>query len=64
MTISKNLATKALDVEPRYAPYRLRQARYQEQGTDCARWNAEHFVQTGKTLDLIDFGTYDGVARM
>lgn len=64
MTVSKNLKTKAFGVEPGFAPYRLRQARYQELGTDCAKWNLEHFTKTGKNLDLIDFGTYDGVARM
>lgn len=55
--------TKAFGIEPGYAPYRLRQARYYDLGVDCAAWAAERFWRTGRRLDLLDVGTFDGVTR-
>ncbi len=63
MATEGELQTKAFGVEKGYAPYRLRQARYYELGVDCANWNVEHFAKTGKNLELIDIGPYDGVTR-
>jgi 2-polyprenyl-3-methyl-5-hydroxy-6-metoxy-1,4-benzoquinol methylase len=60
---STKTKTKAFGVEPGYAPYRLRQARYYELGVDCARWAEEHYVTTGSKCDVLDIGAYDGVLR-
>jgi SAM-dependent methyltransferase len=63
MTVAKTAKTKAFGVEPGYATYRLRQARYYELGVDCARWAEEHYLATGAKCDVLDVGTYDGVLR-
>jgi len=54
---------KAFGVEEGYAPYRLRQARYYELGVECASWAKTLQTQTGRNLQLLDVGTYDGVIR-
>ena len=63
MTIKMTAKTKAFGVEKGFATYRLRQARYYEIGLDVGRWASGHFQATGKPLDLIDIGTYNGLAR-
>jgi SAM-dependent methyltransferase len=54
---------RAFGIEPNYEPYSLRQARYYELGIDVARYAARHFGQTGRPVDLLDVGVFDGVAR-
>lgn len=44
-------------------PYRLRQARYYELGSDIARWAWEYHQRLAKPLNLLDVGTNDGVLR-
>lgn len=63
MTIDRNAKTKAFGVEDGYPTYRLRQARYYDLGLDAARFAEEHYVTSGRKLDLLDIGTYDGVTR-
>lgn len=56
-------ATRAFGVEPGYAPYRLRQARYWELALDVARFADQRYAATGQRTDLLDVGVYDGVSR-
>ena len=58
------LTTKAFGIEPGRMPYQLRQARYYDLGVDCAAWASDHFARSGRSLDLLDIGPYDGVTRM
>jgi SAM-dependent methyltransferase len=55
--------TLAFGVEPHYAPYSLRQARYFELGVDVARFAAQQFAETGRRVELLDVGVWDGVSR-
>jgi ubiquinone/menaquinone biosynthesis C-methylase UbiE len=58
------LETKAFGVEPGYAPYRLRQARYQELGEDMARFAQQCYQRYGRRIELLDVGVGNGVSRM
>jgi 2-polyprenyl-3-methyl-5-hydroxy-6-metoxy-1,4-benzoquinol methylase len=61
MSISRAAKTSAFGVEPGYAPFRLRQARYQALGEDIATLAQEHRQMTGRPLDLLDVGCGDGL---
>jgi len=54
---------RAFGIEPHYEPYSLRQARYFELGIDVARYAGHHFARTGRPVELLDVGVFDGVAR-
>jgi SAM-dependent methyltransferase len=54
---------KAFGIEPNFEPYSLRQARYFELGLDLAAHAQHHFARTGRPLDLLDVGVWDGVCR-
>jgi 2-polyprenyl-3-methyl-5-hydroxy-6-metoxy-1,4-benzoquinol methylase len=54
---------KAFGIEPNFEPYSLRQARYFELGVDVAERAQRHFARTGRPLELLDIGVWDGVSR-
>ena len=55
--------TKAFGVEPGYAPYRLRQARYQELGEDMARFAQQCYQRQGRRVEVLDVGVGAGLSR-
>jgi ubiquinone/menaquinone biosynthesis C-methylase UbiE len=56
--------SRAFGVEPGYAPYRLRQARYYELGMDVAQFAAEIHQREARRVHLLDVGVGKGVTRM
>src|SRR5262245_1179537 len=63
MSITRNAKTKAFGIEQGGTPYWLRQARYYELGMDAAARAKAHFAETGRKLDLLDVGTWNGATR-
>ena len=63
MSIKRTVGTMAFGVEPGFAPYRLRQARYYELAQDIGRLAAQRLEAGQPPLRLLDIGVYDGVSR-
>lgn len=61
MSNQRTAKTCAFGVEPGYAPYRLRQARYQALGEDIATLAQQHRQKTRRPLELLDVGCGDGL---
>ena len=55
--------SKAFGVEPGFAPYSLRQARYHALAEDVARFAETKHSELGHPLDVLDIGVHDGVSR-
>jgi 2-polyprenyl-3-methyl-5-hydroxy-6-metoxy-1,4-benzoquinol methylase len=54
----------AFGIEPDVEPYRLRQARYKELGEDVARFAQQRHDQTGRQVELLDVGVFNGISRL
>ena len=63
MSTRSATSSKAFGVEPGFAPYSLRQARYHALAEDVARFVETKHRELRRPLDVLDIGVFDGVSR-